>query len=226
MNSQFKRTAFNTIQTSYKTGMNALDQFNEGKYEMLIPAMLNLCFSIEVAIKSILNINNVSFKRTHHLGKLFNDLSGEYKALIIDLVLKSNQDGQVPMLSSKDDFYRDLNKNSSLYVDLRYFELEDKSIQFKANFITLLSDIIVNMALRLINPNYIDKNESVHLLIKKHRENKKITIEELAGKIGVHPTILEKYESNLNNPSFKVLIKISDILDVKIDDLIDMKKGN
>lgn len=158
MNSQFKRTAFNTIQTSYKTGMNALDQFNEGKYEMLIPAMLNLCFSIEVAIKSILNINNVSFKRTHHLRKLFNDLSGEYKALTIDLVLKSNQDGQVPMLSSKDDFYRDLNKNSSLYVDLRYFELEDKSIQFKANFITLLSDIIVNMTLRLINPNYIDKN--------------------------------------------------------------------
>jgi len=33
-----------------------------------------------------------------------------------------------------------------------------------------------------------------------------------------------KYESNLNKPSFKVLIKISDILDVKIDDLIDMKK--
>ena len=220
MNPKIKGTAFTTILTSYLTGIEVLDQFNEGKYEMITSSMLNLCFSIELAIKSILTMKNIKFSRTHDLSKLFNLLPVEYKKQIIDKVLEAAKMSNVPMLNNKDDFYKDLAQNSSLYVNLRYFEMEGKSVTFKANFITIFSDIIVQESLLAINPKYKPKDDTVNLLIKNKREQLNLTLEELASKISLNPLVLKNYESNFKNPSLKMLIKISQALNVRVDDLI------
>lgn len=51
--------------------------------------------------------------------------------------------------------------------------------------------------------------------LKYHRKSKNLTMKELAEKIGVHFTLISKYEKGLSNPSVDVLKKIADVLEVK-----------
>jgi len=62
--------------------------------------------------------------------------------------------------------------------------------------------------------------------LKAFRTEKKISQEELAGKIGVHPNHLSRYERGLASPSIEVVQKISEALDVSIDQLVLGKEQN
>lgn len=56
--------------------------------------------------------------------------------------------------------------------------------------------------------------------IKSARIKTGMTQEEAAGKLGVHPTTLNKYESGARFPSGKVLAKMSKLFKVPLDELI------
>ena len=60
--------------------------------------------------------------------------------------------------------------------------------------------------------------------IKKYRLNLKLTQEELAEKVGIHPTYVGKLESGKNNPSTIMLYKISRALKISLCDLFDFDK--
>ncbi len=62
------------------------------------------------------------------------------------------------------------------------------------------------------------------LNLKKYRLEKGLTQENLAEKVGIHPTYVGKLESGKNNPSTKMLYKITRALGIKFPDLFDFDK--
>ena len=60
--------------------------------------------------------------------------------------------------------------------------------------------------------------------LKKYRLKKGLTQEFLAEKVGIHPTYVGKLESGKNNPSVKMLYKITRTLEIKLPDLFDFDK--
>ena len=62
------------------------------------------------------------------------------------------------------------------------------------------------------------------LNLKKYRLEKSLTQESLAEKVGIHPTYVGKLEGGKNNPSVKMLYKITRVLGIKFPDLFDFDK--
>lgn len=60
--------------------------------------------------------------------------------------------------------------------------------------------------------------------LKKYRLKKGLTQEFLAEKVGIHPTYVGKLESGKNNPSVKMLYKITRTLEIKLPELFDFDK--
>lgn len=60
--------------------------------------------------------------------------------------------------------------------------------------------------------------------LKKYRLKKGLTQEFLAEKVGIHPTYVGKLESGKNNPSIKMLYKITLTLEIKLPELFDFDK--
>ena len=61
--------------------------------------------------------------------------------------------------------------------------------------------------------------EKLGLNIKKYRLAQGFTQETLAEKIGIHPTYVGKLEGGKNNPSVKMLFKITRALGITLSDL-------
>ena len=57
--------------------------------------------------------------------------------------------------------------------------------------------------------------------IRLERKNNKITMEELGAKIGLTAQAISNYERGERRPSFKILSKIADVLDVPLSDLTE-----
>ncbi len=55
--------------------------------------------------------------------------------------------------------------------------------------------------------------------LRKYRIDRGLTQEFLAEKVGIHPTYVGKIENGKNNPSVKLLYKISRVLKVSLSDL-------
>ena len=66
--------------------------------------------------------------------------------------------------------------------------------------------------------------EKLGLNIKKYRLAQGFTQETLAEKIGIHPTYVGKLEGGKNNPSVKMLFKITCALGITLSDLFDFDK--
>lgn len=60
--------------------------------------------------------------------------------------------------------------------------------------------------------------------LKKYRLNCNMTQEQLAEKIRINPTYVGKLEAGKNNPSVKMLFKISRAMNVKLSDIFDFDK--
>ena len=60
--------------------------------------------------------------------------------------------------------------------------------------------------------------------IKKLREEKNISQQELAEKTGIAQTTISKYEKNISSPDFKKMIKIADYFRVSLDYFADRYK--
>lgn len=62
--------------------------------------------------------------------------------------------------------------------------------------------------------------------IAKFRKEKNLTQEELAKSINVSPKTISSYENNRNLPNIETLILLSQVLDVKIDDILGVNEEN
>ena len=60
--------------------------------------------------------------------------------------------------------------------------------------------------------------------LKKYRKECNLTQEQLAEKVGIHPTYVGKLEAGKNNPSVKILFKISRALKIKLSKVFDFDK--
>jgi len=60
--------------------------------------------------------------------------------------------------------------------------------------------------------------------LKEVRQKNNLTQEELAEKIGIHPTYVGKLEAGKNNPSVMMIYKFSIALKIDIMKLFDFKK--
>lgn len=58
--------------------------------------------------------------------------------------------------------------------------------------------------------------------LKFARKEANLTQEDLAEKVGIHPTYVGKLESGKNNPSFLMLYKISRALKIRLNDLTNV----
>ena len=67
-------------------------------------------------------------------------------------------------------------------------------------------------------------NKQLGLNLKKYRLEKGLTQENLAEKVGIHPTYVGKLEGGKNNPSTKMLYKITRALGITLSDLFDFDK--
>lgn len=56
--------------------------------------------------------------------------------------------------------------------------------------------------------------------IKKYRKEKGITQKELAKRIGKSYSLVQKYELDITQPPLEVIIKIADVLEVPIEELL------
>lgn len=57
--------------------------------------------------------------------------------------------------------------------------------------------------------------------LKRYRLEAQLTQEQLAEIVGIHPTYVGKLEAGKNNPSVKMLFKISRALNVKLSNIFD-----
>lgn len=60
--------------------------------------------------------------------------------------------------------------------------------------------------------------------LKKYRIDADLTQEQLAEIVGIHPTYVGKLEGGKNNPSVKMLYKITRALNIKFCDIFDFDK--
>ena len=60
--------------------------------------------------------------------------------------------------------------------------------------------------------------------IKKYRLKANLTQEQLAEIVGIHPTYVGKLEGGKNNPSVKMVYKITRALKIKFCDIFDFDK--
>lgn len=60
--------------------------------------------------------------------------------------------------------------------------------------------------------------------LKKYRIDANLTQEQLAEIVGIHPTYVGKLEGGKNNPSVKMLYKITRALNIKFCDIFDFDK--
>lgn len=60
--------------------------------------------------------------------------------------------------------------------------------------------------------------------LKRYRLEQGLTQEELAEKVGIHPTYVGKLEAGKNNVSVKMLFKISRALKITLYDIFDFDK--
>lgn len=60
-----------------------------------------------------------------------------------------------------------------------------------------------------------------HIRLEKQRLSKNLTQEELANRIGVARSTYANYERGIREPDLKTIRKISEVLDIKINDLLD-----
>ena len=60
--------------------------------------------------------------------------------------------------------------------------------------------------------------------LKKYRKVAQLTQEQLAELVGIHPTYVGKLETGKNNPSVKMLYKLSRALKIKLSDIFDFDK--
>lgn len=60
--------------------------------------------------------------------------------------------------------------------------------------------------------------------LKKYRLQADLTQEMLAEKVGIHPTYVGKLEGGKNNPSVKMLFKISRALNITLSNIFDFDK--
>ncbi len=61
--------------------------------------------------------------------------------------------------------------------------------------------------------------------IKLARVKAKLTQEELAKKIGVGQTMISYYEKGYKVPTIPIIIRIADVLDCSIDELVGRKQA-
>ncbi len=76
-----------------------------------------------------------------------------------------------------------------------------------------------------------DFEDSVYLnnfgiTLKKLRHSKGLTQEQLAHTLQITPSAITMYESGTRNPSIKVLLKLSNIFNISIDELINVSYTN
>ena len=60
--------------------------------------------------------------------------------------------------------------------------------------------------------------------LKKYRIESNLTQEQLAEIVGIHPTYVGKLEAGKNNPSVKMLFRISRALRIKLANIFDFDK--
>lgn len=62
--------------------------------------------------------------------------------------------------------------------------------------------------------------------LRKYRLESNLTQEQLAELVGIHPTYVGKLESGKNNPSVKMLYKITRAMKINLCDIFDFEKNN
>lgn len=100
-----------------------------------IPYVVNGTLACEIALKSALSIET-SKKCMHYINKLYNELSDDYKNVILDKFTSSGL--------SPEDFQNCLNQSSDLFVKWRYF-YESKGVSKPKYFYELVQAICLGM---------------------------------------------------------------------------------
>lgn len=218
-----KKTAFLTIKGSYDIGIAALDQYNlRQNIEHLLTSILNLCFSLEISFKSILNMERIDYENTHNLNVLFSKLPKDIIDNTSNYVIEQITALGFKGVSNRNEFFRNLKLHSNLYNNLRYFELDGKKLEFGANFIITLADYIIPIVLNLIDNKFeYDHEPKIKLKINKVRKLKNFTFDQLQKELQITKELLYLYETNKKTPDLELIVKIGKVLNVPIDLLID-----
>lgn len=111
----------------------------------LIPAIVNLAFSIELAAKSFIDENRrPRGKEGHNLQLLVSLIEEPIQGVIIDAVM------QVTKLD-KEDVWRFLDKNKYAFVEWRYYYQDGKNvdISFLYEFATVMNNLVNNVNSKL-----------------------------------------------------------------------------
>lgn len=66
----------------------------------------------------------------------------------------------------------------------------------------------------------VDKEIKFYEALKQMREERKISQAALAKKIGIDQTAISKYERNIQLPEVRTLVKIAELFDTSVDELI------
>ena len=66
----------------------------------------------------------------------------------------------------------------------------------------------------------VDKEIKFYEALKQMREERKISQAALAKKLGIDQTAISKYERNIQLPEVRTLVKIAELFDTSVDELI------
>ena len=113
-------------------------QLTNGQIESyVVPAIVNLAFSIELYLKFLLLAEKKTLKKTHRLLDLFNLLDSTTKQKIINLTKYD-----------KDEFESLLSKHTEAFEDWRYIYEKNESISANMEFMKKLVDCVESIVNR------------------------------------------------------------------------------
>ena len=138
---------------------------------LLVPVIVNGCFSVEVTLKAILKNNDIRYDKEHNLKVLFNLLPTEIKDKICDWVLE-----KTPEYKDDSRINEELLIISGAYNQWRYcFDNEPASIdtRFVSSFANAAIGVMFSLGLNVDLTEDNTTNADIDIVDHKIQENRK-----------------------------------------------------
>lgn len=123
---------FSVLVQEYEKKVNAAITNGDEKPQELIPMIVNLVFTCELYMKSLIR----NYPKKHYLDKLFYLLSEKQQSYIKDATVESMKKWESNYGDS--DFKEDLVAHTDAFTEWRYYFSDEKELHFKNNFMYCL----------------------------------------------------------------------------------------
>ena len=124
----------------------------ENSFYQLLPAIVNLAFSIELSFKALINETDAK-KCRHDLRKLFEKVGSPVKDILMKAIISKMQNYDAAF--NEDAFWEHLERNKEAFEDWRYYYQRGRAVDitFLYNMATVTTNFVRTLKTALAKAN-------------------------------------------------------------------------